>query len=152
MWNLLLGDIIKLNIHVHMYISNHFIRTTQQFEVEKISNSCLFCYPPYKLYIWWLSLCAYGRDFSYIYNVFIPGLQIRKLRHRDVNSVSQGHIVSREGDGDWMLSFQTGSFLGIRLPQKSSKRISFSDVQVKLFNVFGSLNVGKVWILILMSF
>lgn len=36
MWNLLLADIIKLNIHVHMYISNNFIRTTQQFEVEKI--------------------------------------------------------------------------------------------------------------------
>lgn len=74
----------------------------------------------------------------------IPGLQNRKLRHRDVNSVSQSHIVSREGDGGWMLSFQTGSFLGIRLPQRLSKRISFSDVQVKLFNVVGSLNVGKV--------
>lgn len=45
MWKLLLGEVIKLNIHVHIYISNNFIRTTNKLEMEKMcySNSCLFC-------------------------------------------------------------------------------------------------------------
>lgn len=86
MWNLLFGGITRLNIHVHMYVKNNFIRTTNQLKMEKrsISNSYLFCFSPSKLYICWLPLCVYGREFSYVFpNVVISGLQFRKLRLRN---------------------------------------------------------------------
>lgn len=101
-----------------------------------------FVIHPQNVYICWLPLCMDGRDFPYIIsNVLISGLQIRKLRLRDVNSLSQGHIVSRERLD---AITETGSFLGIVLPWRSAKIISFWDVQVQWFNVFGSLHVRKV--------
>lgn len=89
--------------------------------------------------------CVAGIFHTLFLHVISPAFHIRKLRLRDVSSLSRSHIVSKQrGRCESDAVIQTGLFLGIVLPQRWAQRISFWDVQVKLFNVVGSLSVRKV--------